>query len=549
MNSRTAFTAALAGLLFAVLPMSSPCQQAELGTAELTTLEGRTLRPVNREHLAMLSIWSGNVTRTARAQGRPTDEGSRLSQAAQRAAQEGRPTEAFRYAMRAIALLSGREIGEELEVATAYDLVLDRKIVAPGQQLRIALDPLFTLDRPLKQRYTAYLTLHAGEKRLATLGPHTIDSIEAIEVSPPADTLEPGRNWVWYELRDESGGLLVAAYRDFFVASEVPDRIASLQDKLAVIKASELEDARSLAAAETIEYFTDLIGRATEEYVTITWKMLHPIMLYLRTMRGLEDELQGVARRGADREPFRIEHDLGLAETLAAALLAGEDPFDGRFGDLHLVHRSPVDDTLQPYRAFIPENYDSSKAYPLIIGLHGASGNENSFMRRPGFIEEARKRGYLLATPNGRGPFTGYRGNAGADVLEVLDRMLEMYSIDSEQVFLTGHSMGGGGTWRVGFRAPERFAALAPIAGAPPPNTVDLDAAPDMPVLYSAGVKDRTVPIENVRRLARLAEQKLKNLDYVEYPEDGHSEVPDSAMLPIFDFFDAHRTGADAAHD
>jgi dienelactone hydrolase len=166
-------------------------------------------------------------------------------------------------------------------------------------------------------------------------------------------------------------------------------------------------------------------------------------------------------------------------------------------------------------------------------------------MRRRGFMEEAQRRGYLLATPNGRGPFGGYRGAAGADVLEVLDRMLAMYPIDPAQVFLTGHSMGGGGTWRVGFQAPDRFAALAPIAGAPPPNAVDLDAAPEMPVLFSAGVKDRTVPIENVRRLARAAEPKLENLTYVEYPEDGHADVPDSAMLPIFDFFDKHRTTAD----
>jgi predicted esterase len=549
MKPRPAFMAALAGLLFAILPVSSPCQQAVLGATDLATLEGKTLRPANSNDLAMLSIWGGNVMRTARLQGRPTQDGMALAQASMQAAREDRPTEAFRYAIRAIALVSGGEISEGLEVATAYDLVIDRKIVAPGQNLRVFLDPLFTLDRPLEQSYTVHLTLHAGDQLLATLGPYTINSIEVIEATLPVDTLEPGRNYLWYELRDESDQRLVAGYRDFFVAPEVPDRIASLREKLAVIKAKELEDARSLAAAETIEYFADVIGRATEEYVTITWKKLHPMMLYLRTMRGLEDELQRVAQRGEDREPFRIEQDLALAEALAAALLADEDPFHGQSGDLHLAHRSPIDNTLQPYRAFIPQDYDSSKAYPLIIGLHGASGNENSFMRRPDFIDEARKRGYLLATPNGRGPFTGYRGDAGADVLEVLDRMLATHSIDPEQVFLTGHSMGGGGTWRVGFRAPERFRALAPIAGAPPPNAVDLDAAPDMPVLYSAGVEDRTVPIENVRRLAKAAEQKLNKLSYVEYPEDGHAEVPDSAMLPIFEFFDDHRTAADAAND
>jgi predicted esterase len=70
-----------------------------------------------------------------------------------------------------------------------------------------------------------------------------------------------------------------------------------------------------------------------------------------------------------------------------------------------------------------------------------------------------------------------------------------------------------------------------------------------MPVLFSAGVKDRTVPIENVRRLASAAESKLANLTYVEYPEDGHPDVPDSAMVPIFEFFDAHRARKDTGDD
>ena len=47
----------------------------------------------------------------------------------------------------------------------------------------------------------------------------------------------------------------------------------------------------------------------------------------------------------------------------------------------------------------------------------------------------------------------------------LIDKIVENYSIDTSRVYMTGESMGGYGTWQISHEYPERFAAIAPIAG------------------------------------------------------------------------------------
>ena len=39
------------------------------------------------------------------------------------------------------------------------------------------------------------------------------------------------------------------------------------------------------AAAETVEYLTDLIGRAQPESVSVAWKRMHPAVISIRNLR------------------------------------------------------------------------------------------------------------------------------------------------------------------------------------------------------------------------------------------------------------------------
>jgi predicted peptidase len=41
---------------------------------------------------------------------------------------------------------------------------------------------------------------------------------------------------------------------------------------------------------------------------------------------------------------------------------------------------------------------------------------------------------------------------------------MNKYAVDPSRVYLTGHSMGGFGTWYLAYQHPEKFAAIAPMS-------------------------------------------------------------------------------------
>jgi predicted esterase len=242
-----------------------------------------------------------------------------------------------------------------------------------------------------------------------------------------------------------------------------------------------------------------------------------------------------------------FEAELKRAETLLVAIRAKRDPLASVTGDVHLAYRSDLDGMLMPYRIYVPPDYDKSKKYPLIMFLHGANCDENTFMGIGVLQPAAKLHGYIVASINGRGPFSGYRKENGAqqDLFDVMALMHKYYNIDDQRVYLTGHSMGGMGTWSVGLECRDRLAALAPMAGTR--NTPDLEAqlasGRKIPILITAGGLDTALPPEPAIQVYR----KLKELGYpakiVVYPEDNHQAVFTSSIPEVFAWFDAHRLG------
>src|SRR6185436_4925890 len=163
-----------------------------------------------------------------------------------------------------------------------------------------------------------------------------------------------------------------------------------------------------------------------------------------------------------------IKAELANASSILDQLTRGENPLRSKRGDFRWAYRSAVDNTLQPYRIYVPSTFDPEKPYPLVVVLHGMNGDENSMFTgySDGLIkQEAETRGYVLVCPKGRAPTSMYRGDAERDVMDVLAAMKRDYRIDPDRVYLMGHSMGGYGTWSVAISHPDVFTALAPISG------------------------------------------------------------------------------------
>jgi len=132
-----------------------------------------------------------------------------------------------------------------------------------------------------------------------------------------------------------------------------------------------------------------------------------------------------------------------------------------------------------------------------------------------------------------------------ADVMSVLALVRKEYKIDPDRIYLMGHSMGGIGTWTLGSKHPEIWAALAPISGVADPRTVE--AMKHIPEIVVHGDADTTVPVGGSRAMVAEMKRLGTEVKYIEVPGGSHTNVPGPNMPAIFDFFDTHKKGSSNA--
>ena len=123
---------------------------------------------------------------------------------------------------------------------------------------------------------------------------------------------------------------------------------------------------------------------------------------------------------------------------------------------------SAIDESVQ-YYSVAPSTDKSSETQALFLSVHGASveavNQANAY--------EKKDWGNVVA-PTNRRPFGfAWEDWGRLDALEVLADAKSIYQPDPTKIYLTGHSMGGHGTWYLGATYPDKFASIAPCAGYP----------------------------------------------------------------------------------
>ena len=205
-----------------------------------------------------------------------------------------------------------------------------------------------------------------------------------------------------------------------------------------------------------------------------------------------------VARSGADSAAAR-EKITRLAEWVGR--IAADPQLLGKLrGVQEWAYESPVDGSGQPFKLMIPTDYDPARPAPLSVYMHGYTGDHlnhsTGIKDHDGFFELA-----VL----GRSRGGGYVALSQADVLHVLDYIAAHWRIDPARVHLTGGSMGGGATFKLGARFPGRFASGQITCGyvqqEPIGNLITFpiyathsDDDPTVPILLSRG------PLTKLRR-------------------------------------------------
>jgi predicted peptidase len=134
------------------------------------------------------------------------------------------------------------------------------------------------------------------------------------------------------------------------------------------------------------------------------------------------------------------------------------------------------------YALFVPVNYNPNTKYPVIIFLHGVGegGNDAKSNLRVGLAPFVADRmgnfPFICIFPQSESGNWNENSEAAADVIACLDDAAKNYSIDQDRVSLTGLSTGGYGTYAIGAKYKDRFAALVPMGsnGAPTSAAGDL---------------------------------------------------------------------------
>jgi pimeloyl-ACP methyl ester carboxylesterase len=123
---------------------------------------------------------------------------------------------------------------------------------------------------------------------------------------------------------------------------------------------------------------------------------------------------------------------------------------------------SDIDGSVQ-YYSVAPSSDKNIENPALFFSVHGASVEAVNQAR----AYKKKDWGHLVA-PTNRRPFGfAWEDWGRLDALEVLVHAQNLLNTDPQHTYLTGHSMGGHGTWYLGATYPDRWAAIAPAAGYP----------------------------------------------------------------------------------
>ena len=174
------------------------------------------------------------------------------------------------------------------------------------------------------------------------------------------------------------------------------------------------------------------------------------------------------------------------------------------------------------YLIYLPEGYDRGAAtWPLVLFLHGAGerGRDIDLVKKhgpPKLVAAGKTFPFILVSP--QCPDGQFWSTPVLDAL--LEDVQDRYRVDPARIYVTGLSMGGGGTWDLAIRYPDRFAAIAPICGWG--DTLAVRAIAKVPVWAFHGAKDPVVPVSRSEDLVRSLKASGGNVKLTVYPEAGH---------------------------
>ena len=200
---------------------------------------------------------------------------------------------------------------------------------------------------------------------------------------------------------------------------------------------------------------------------------------------------------------------------------------------IHHDHNEPG--SRGGYSLYVPEYYTPDRAWPLVMALHGGSGNGRGFLWS--WLRDARSHGAILVAPTATGSTWALMGEDtdSPNLARILGTVQARWNIDPTRLLLTGMSDGGTFSYVSGLESASPFTHLAPVSATFHPLMAEMADARrlrGLPVYLVHGKLDWMFPVQVARQTrdllsaagAAVTYRELDDLSHT-YPREINAEI------------------------
>jgi phospholipase/carboxylesterase len=203
--------------------------------------------------------------------------------------------------------------------------------------------------------------------------------------------------------------------------------------------------------------------------------------------------------------------------------------------DSGIIHDHNEPGSRGGFSLYVPEYYTPDRAWPLVMALHGGSGNGRGFLWS--WLRDARSFGAILAAPTATGPTWALMGDDTdtPNLARILDSIRSRWNVDAKRMLLTGMSDGGTFCYVTGFESTSPFTHLAPVAATFHPlmaEIADAERLRGLPVHIVHGRLDWMFPVQVARQTKDALSAAGANVTYRELDDLSHC-YPREMNAPI----------------
>jgi phospholipase/carboxylesterase len=220
----------------------------------------------------------------------------------------------------------------------------------------------------------------------------------------------------------------------------------------------------------------------------------------LRYAPRAQEALYPLAAKLPPVSNFFVEPALREDVALLARLAAPASDNSG------IIHDNNEPGSRGGYSIYVPEYYAPDREWPLVMALHGGSGNGRNFLWS--WLRDARSFGAILVAPTATGSTWALMGDDTdtPNLVRILDSVRARWNIDPKKMLMTGMSDGGTFCYVSGLDGASPFTHLAPVSATFHPlmaEIADADRLRGLPIHIVHGRLDWMFPVQVARQTHR----------------------------------------------